>query len=108
MSVSRADRHREVEAISTRTTVIVAAVLLALTAATALLSRFALGPWNLVLALAIAGGKAALIALYFMHLRVSRGFMSLAALSAVLWLLILVAGAMDDYVTRAWLPTPGH
>jgi len=103
-----AARHGEPGAISTTALLVVAAVLLALTATTALLSRLDLGPWNLALALGIAAAKAILIALYFMHLRVSRGFMSLAALGAVLWLAILLAGVMDDYATRAWLATPGH
>ena len=93
--------------VPTSTNVIVCAGLLVLTLATTLLGRIELGAWNLVIALAIAGGKAALIALYFMHARWSAGLSRVVAAGGILWLFILLAGAMDDYVTRAWLPVPG-
>ena len=81
--------------------------LLVLTLATTLIGRISLGAWNLPIALAIAGAKAALIALYFMHVRWSSGLTRLAAVGGLLWLFILVVGVMDDYMTRAWLPIPG-
>jgi cytochrome c oxidase subunit IV len=81
--------------------------LLLLTLATTILGRIDLDPWNLVIALAIAGGKACLIVLYFMHVRWTPGVTRLVVLGALLWLFILVAGGMDDYLTRAWLPFPG-
>jgi len=93
--------------VGTTTNVIVCAALLVLTLATTLIGRIDLGPWNLVVALAIATGKALLIVLYFMHLRWTVGVSRAVALAAVLWLGILLAGSMDDYLTRAWLPLPG-
>jgi cytochrome c oxidase subunit 4 len=93
--------------VGTASNVVVCGALLVLTLATTLIGRVDLGAWNLVIALAIASGKASLIALYFMHLRFRGGVSRLLALGALLWLLILVAGAMDDYVTRAWWPLPG-
>ncbi len=93
--------------IPTRTNVIAFSALLVLTLATTLLGRLDLDPFNLVIALAIAGAKATMIALWFMHLRVSRGLMPVVAVGGILWLLILLLGSMDDYMTRAWLPVPG-
>jgi len=93
--------------VPTATNVLVCAGLLVLTLVTTLVGRVHLGPWNLPIALAIAGAKATLIVLYFMHARWSGGLSRLVAVGGILWLFILVAGAMDDYVTRAWLPIPG-
>ncbi len=87
--------------------VLVCAGLLALTFATTVLGRIDLPPWNLVIALAIAGGKALLIVLWFMHLRFSASVMSLVAAGALLWLGLLLMGTMDDYMTRAWIPVVG-
>ena len=42
-----------------------------------------------------------------MHLRYSSGLTRLAVLAGILWLGILIVGAMDDYLTRGWLPVPG-
>ena len=92
--------------VGTSTNVVVCAGLLALTLATTLIGRIDLGAWNLVIALAIAGTKALVIVLYFMHVRWSSGLTHLVILGAVLWLGILLAGSMDDYLTRAWLPPP--
>jgi cytochrome c oxidase subunit IV len=93
--------------VPTVTNALVCGTLLALTLATTLIGRIDLGAWNLVIALAIAGAKATLIILFFMHVRWSSGLTRLTMLGGLLWLGILVLGAMDDYVTRAWLPLPG-
>ena len=50
-----------------------AGALVALTVATVVTSRIDLGALNVVLALAIAAGKAAVVALFFMHLRYEHG-----------------------------------
>jgi cytochrome c oxidase subunit 4 len=93
--------------VATSTNVLVCLALLALTLLTTVLGRIPLGPWNLPIALLIAGTKALLIALYFMHLRWGPGIMRLVTAGGLLWLFILLAGVMDDYLTRAWLPIPG-
>jgi cytochrome c oxidase subunit 4 len=93
--------------ISPAVSVAVCVVLLALTLVTTLLGRVPLGPWNLPVALGIAVVKALLVALYFMHLRLGDSLSRLALAGGVLWLLILFLGAMDDYVTRAWVPFAG-
>jgi cytochrome c oxidase subunit 4 len=93
--------------VSTTMNVLVAVALLVLALATTLLGRVDLGPWNLVIAIAIAAAKALLIVLYFMHVRWGPGLTRLVVLGGVLWLGILLAGSMDDYLTRAWLAVPG-
>jgi cytochrome c oxidase subunit IV len=67
-----------------------AAALLALTALTVIASRVNLGPFNVVLALAIAGLKASLVAAFFMHLRYERPFQTVILLSAVFFAVVLI------------------
>lgn len=93
--------------ISRVTYLVVCGALLALTLLTTVLGRVPLGAWNLPVALAIAGAKALLVAVYFMHLRVGDSLSRLAFAGGVVWLLILFLGTLDDYLTRAWLPIPG-
>lgn len=88
---------------STRATLLVGAILLALTAATIALAQLDLRGWNTLVGLAIAALKAALIGIFFMHLRASSGMTRLVALVAVLWLSILLMGTLDDVLTRGWL-----
>jgi cytochrome c oxidase subunit IV len=93
--------------IAVRTYVIVGVVLLGLTALTIGLAFVPLGVWNPPIALGIAAIKALLVVWFFMHLRVSHPMTRLAALAGLFWLAILLAGTMDDVVTRGWLPVPG-
>jgi cytochrome c oxidase subunit 4 len=67
-----------------------AAALAALTIATVITSRLDLGPWNIVLALAIASLKATLVALYFMHLKYQGRFQAVFFAAAVLFAVLLV------------------
>jgi cytochrome c oxidase subunit IV len=90
-----------------RTYVLVCLALLALTALTIGLGHVNLRGLNVFAALAIAGTKASLIALFFMHLRASAGTTRIVALAALLWLAILIVGTLDDVLTRGWLPIPG-
>jgi cytochrome c oxidase subunit IV len=61
-----------------------------------------LGLWNGPLALAVAGAKALLIALFFMHLRGSKSLICLAAASGVIWFMILLGFVLSDYLTRTF------
>lgn len=88
---------------SVRATLFVGAVLLALTAATIALAQLDLRGWNTLAGLAIAAVKAALIGIFFMHLRASSGMTRLVGIVAVLWLAILLLGTLDDVLTRGWL-----
>lgn len=66
-----------------------------------------LGPLNNVVALAIAASKAALVGLFFMHLRWSSRLLPLAAVAGLFWLSLLIAGSLGDYFTRGMLGVPG-
>jgi cytochrome c oxidase subunit IV len=91
-----------------RTYVIVGGVLLALTALTVAVSFVPLGILHVPVALAIATAKAVLVVLFFMHVRHSGPITRLVIAVALIWLFILIAGTLDDYLTRSWLGVPGH
>ena len=59
------------------------------------------GPWNIVIALAIATGKATLVILYFMGARYSPKRTQLVIVCSIFWLAILLALTATDYMTRA-------
>ncbi len=63
-----------------------------------------LGRFNLLLALAIAITKAVLIVLFFMHIKWSSRILHLAAFAGILWLAIMLAFTLGDYITRGWVP----
>jgi len=62
-----------------------------------------LGPLNTIAALAIAAFKAALVVLFFMHVRYSTGLTWVVVVGSLFWLIILLAFTYSDYVTRTWL-----
>ncbi len=75
--------------------------LVALAAASVLLSREAAHGWASTLALVIAGVKALLIALFFMHLTKSRVSIRLGAFAAVALLGVLSLLTVADILTRS-------
>ena len=77
--------------------------LMVLTALTVTASTVDLGPFNVVVALAIAIVKATLVLLYFMHLRYSQKLTWLVVSAAFVWLFILIGLTMSDELTRQWL-----
>lgn len=98
--------------ISVRTYVAVFLALLALTFATVAAARVDLGepdvggfriPVNVLVALGIACLKAILVILFFMHVKYSGRLVQLVVASAFVWLFILIAITMSDYLTRSWL-----
>jgi cytochrome c oxidase subunit 4 len=68
---------------------------------TAVASDVNLGPLNVVVAMAIAFAKAALIVTYFMHLRWSTWMVRFFAAAALFWLSIMFVLSLNDYFTRA-------
>lgn len=77
--------------------------LVALSLVTFALSYVHMGAWSLALALAIAGAKALLIALFFMHLR-EHGTSDRAALVLGVMLAVLLIGFVAaDVATRTRL-----
>jgi cytochrome c oxidase subunit 4 len=61
-----------------------------------------MGPWNPVVAIAIACAKATLVVLYFMHIKYSSKLMKLTVGAGVFTFLILVGMSLSDYISRAW------
>ena len=83
-----------------RTYLTVWAVLLVLTAVTVAVSYLNLGLWNAAAALSIASLKAALVALYFMHLRHEIKLVLGFAIFPFLILGLIVVGTLIDAIYR--------
>jgi cytochrome c oxidase subunit IV len=58
---------------------------------------------NTVVALSIAVFKATLVVLYFMHVRYATRLTWVVAASGFIWMLILFALTMSDYLSRGWV-----
>jgi len=72
-------------------------LLLALTVSLAFVD---MGPLNIVVAMTIAVVKALLVVLYFMHVKSADGVTRAAACAGVLWLIVMVALTLSDFLTR--------
>jgi cytochrome c oxidase subunit 4 len=88
--------------VSPKVYLVIFVCLLAGTAATVGASLIEMGPWNPVVALAIACAKATLVVLYFMHIKYSSKLMKLTVGAGVFTFLILVGMSLSDYISRAW------
>jgi len=77
--------------------------LLVLTGVTVWVAGLDLGPLNTAVALGIATVKALLVVLYFMHVRYASRLTWVFVAAGLFWLVLLIAGTMHDYQTRAWL-----
>jgi cytochrome c oxidase subunit 4 len=85
------------------------AALILLTLATlAVASRNLPEQAHLWIGLAIATLKAVLVVLFFMHVWYSTRLTWVVALSGLLWLGILLAYTLTDYLSRRWTQVPGH
>ena len=81
------------------------AILFALLIGTALTvwaSFIDLGPWNPVIALAIATSKASLVVLFFMGVKYSSKLTKLTVSAGIFTFLILISMTLADYISRAW------
>ena len=88
-----------------------ALVFLALIFATVLTTAVAfvdLGPFSVVVALAIAVCKMLLVVLFFMHVRHSTKLTKLVLAGGVLWLFILISMTYTDFGSRTWMGVPGR
>jgi cytochrome c oxidase subunit 4 len=72
------------------------ALLMVLTVVTLSVTRIDLGSWNLWIAMGIATVKAALVALYFMHLRYDPLFHALIFLTALVFLALFLSLTLLD------------
>jgi cytochrome c oxidase subunit 4 len=88
--------------VSPRIYIVILLCLLLGTGLTVWASFIEMGPWNPVVALAIATAKATLVVLYFMHVRYSTKLTWLTVFSAVFMFLVLIGMTLTDYFTRAW------
>jgi cytochrome c oxidase subunit IV len=79
---------------------VVASILFVLLVLTVLVAEFDLGILNTPVAMAIALAKAALIVLFFMHVRYGSPLLRVFAAAGFLWLLIMFALLLPDYFTR--------
>ena len=61
-------------------------------------TQLELGTWELVIVLAIATAKAALVVLYFMHLRYDKPVNALAFLSSLLFVSLFIGLTLADAV----------
>lgn len=89
------------------------AALLIMTWLTVTATRVDLGRWNLGIAMGIATIKAALVALYFMHLRYDSPFYGLLFLTGLLFVLIFISITLLDTLryqpdTNPWTQTVGY
>jgi cytochrome c oxidase subunit 4 len=85
-----------------RVYVTVFASLLILLIVTVIVAFFDLGFLNVLAAMSIAVTKTVLIVLYFMHVRYSSRLTWVFAGAGILWLIILVAFTLSDFMTRGW------
>ena len=76
-------------------------ILMVLTGVTVGVAYIDLGRWNTVVALAIAGFKAMIVVLYFMHVKYSTRLVKLTVIAGLYWMVILFALTLGDYLTRA-------
>lgn len=101
-SASPANHHRQesplAHVVELRVLLAAFAALLVLTAVTVAVSYFDFGVFNLLVALAVATLKAALVALWFMHLRYDSGLNIFIFLTGATFLGLFLAIAMLDSV----------
>jgi cytochrome c oxidase subunit 4 len=77
--------------------------LMAGTILTVLAAEVDMGPFNPVVALAIATTKAVLVVLFFMHVKYTHEKLTkLVIVTAIFFFLILLGLTMADYTSRLW------
>lgn len=83
-----------------KTYYLVAAALMILLVVTVGVALIHLGPFNVLVAMAIAVTKALLVVLYFMHVKYNSRLIWVFASGGVLWFLIMVILTMGDFIAR--------
>ena len=97
MSDTKAHKHHIVPL---KVYLAIGAALFILTGVTVGVSFIDLGGWNVVVALLVAGVKASLVALVFMHLLYDRKIMLVVFITSILFLSIFIIFTMFDTMTR--------
>ncbi len=85
-----------------KTLVMVWITLVILTGTTSAVSYVELGPWNVVVALAIAVTKASLVVWVFMGVRYTTTLTRLFVVAGLVWLSIMILITFSDYNSRSW------
>jgi len=93
--------------ISLTTNFVVFAALLVLLVLTIAAAYVDMGPFGIVVAMAIAITKAVLILMYFMHVKFSSKLIWIFSTGAFFWLGILLVLGMGDYLSRGVLEVLG-
>jgi cytochrome c oxidase subunit IV len=90
--------HALAHVVEVRTLLLVFVTLIALTAITVGVSCFDFGEWNLIVALSVATAKAALVAIWFMHLRYESPLYTILLFIAIVFLGLFLGITMLDSV----------
>jgi cytochrome c oxidase subunit 4 len=90
-----------------RVYLVVFVALLVLTGATVSVAFVDLGTLNLFVALGIAGLKATMVVMYFMHVKYNERLIGLFVMGGVFWLTVMLFFLLTDYWSRGWQPVPG-
>jgi cytochrome c oxidase subunit IV len=90
-----------------RTYIAVFVALLVLLIATVGAAYLPMGELHFPVAMIIAAAKAVLIVLFFMHVLHSHRLTMIIAVAGFLWLGIMLALTLSDYLSRGWLKIPG-
>jgi cytochrome c oxidase subunit 4 len=77
--------------------------LMVLTFATVAVAKVDLGPFNTIVAMAIAVTKAVLVILFFMHVRYSSTLTKLVVGSGFVFVALLIAFVLADVGSRGWI-----
>jgi cytochrome c oxidase subunit IV len=94
--------------IPVRTYLVIFGVLMALLFATVAGAYMPFPTWaHLPVAMTIAIAKAALIIMYFMHVRFSSRLTVVFSTAAFFWLILLLVFCLQDYASRDWLAIEG-
>ena len=89
------------EHVASRTTyILVWGTLMVLTLVTIGVAQLNLGPFNDIVALAVAVTKALLVILFFMHVKDSSRLTRLTVVAGFFWLTILIGITLTDYLSR--------
>ena len=102
MSEQLQHAEHEHHIVSPRVYLTIVLALLVGTGITVWASFIDLGPWNPVIALAIACTKAVLVVLFFMHVKYSSKLTKLTVISGIFIFLGLISMTLADYMSRAW------
>ena len=90
------EHHGDFHLVPVRYLAATGVALLILTVVTVWVAKFDFGDANIWVALAVAGVKASLVVLFFMHLRWDRPFNAFVFVGSIFFVLLFIAFALTD------------